>query len=267
MDILNNDFMADLEAQANAATAIETAQLEAAAQAAAEAPAQDQATEEPAEAQDELPVVEHVAGTIKEMVSNVTVEQREQKALELRTELQIRIDTETAKPAGITAKMLGVLERGQKELSAPGVAAIMHAMDIDSAFVNRSLRSGDHFNVYALDKIREILAGLGLGFIKNEVIRNVLISMFRFQKAGIPFNGDHLGGAISKQWKVDRKAAGLLSRHTMAPGTVSTQSSQMRNALQVLGIVTSNRRSGKDEIFTLTDTPQTRRLKEVLMGA
>lgn len=266
--LLNNDFLADLEAQALVAEQEEAAAatlkaLEEPAPVAIEATPGQAAAEEIAD----VVIQVHVPGTVKELVSNVTPEQRDQKALELRTELQTRIDAEKASSAGITAKMLGILERGQKELTIPGVAAILHALDIDSAFVNRSLRNGDRFNVYALDKIREVVAGLGLGFIKNEVIRNVLISMFRFQDAGLVFTGDHIAAAISKDWKVDRKGAALLSRHTMSSGTAPTQKSQMSNLLQVLGIATSNKRQGKLEVFTLTDTPQTRRLKEILMPA
>jgi hypothetical protein len=36
------------------------------------------------------------------------------------------------------------------------------------------------------------------------------------------------------------------------------------NALEVLGIATSNMMRGAAEVFTLTDTPQTRRLQQVL---
>lgn len=269
-----NQFMGDiagaadvLAAQAQAAGEAEkiaAAEAEALAQAEAEAQAALPAAEAPV--QDEPLVTRHVPGDIKAMIDNVTLEARHQKADEIRAELVARREHDTSDGRTMGPGKTNSLKKAEKDLATPGAAGFFCAVDIDPSFINRNISGDGRFNVYALDKIRDIISGIGGGFLQNPINRAVLASMLNFRDANIPFTMAHMQAAISSGVKIERALAKHLVRHTVAPSTAPTQSSQMSHALQVLGIATAQT-VGRVTTFTLTDTPQTRRLEQVLRAA
>lgn len=251
---------AALEAEADKQAELEQAMIEAE----VHAPAVDEADEAPAV--DDAVVMPHVAGDLKEMVSNITEEVKVTKQAEVNAEFASRIAFEQAQP-GLSSKMVPNLEAAQKKMATLGTAGIFCAIDIDPTFINREVSTGSRFNVYALQKINDLVTALDAGFLQNPINRAMLLSLFNFRDAGVPFNGDAALAAVSDKVKVERAIAKHLVRHTVSANTASTQKSQVVNALQVMGVVTSNKLRGKAEVFTLTDTPQTRRLEDVLRKA
>jgi len=247
------EALAELEAQAEAemAQAIEDA---------------GPAEEIPDEA-DEIVPVNHVPGVLKDMIDNVTPEQREQKQKEIAAEYAARRAYENTKPGGLTAGKEAKLAGYEKKMVTPGTAAMFVALDIDPSFINRQLSVRDRFNIYALDKINDLTTALGAGFMKNAFNRAIVMSLFNFRDAGIAFTSEAAHGAACDKIKVDAAIRKHLVRHSVAPSTAPTQQSSTMNALEVMGIVTSNQLRGKAEVYTLTDTPQTRRLEEVLRAA
>jgi hypothetical protein len=269
-----NTFMGDIAGAAEnlemeaLLKAEEEAALENARQAAeAEAQAnQPPADEEPAPTHDEPLMVNHVPGDIKVMIDNVTPEARQQKAEEIRSELAARVAHDTAGDRSMGPGKQNSLKKAEKELATMGAAGFFCAVDIDPSFINRNIAGDGRFNVYALDKIRDLISGIGGGFVQNPINRAVIASMLNFRDAGLPFTMAHMQAAISSGVKVERAVAKHLVRHTVAPSTAPTQSSQMSHALQVMGIATAST-IGRVTTFTLTDTPQTRRLEQVLRAA
>ncbi len=157
----------------------------------------------------------------------------------------------------------GKLKTYRKKMVLPGIAALTIAANIDPNFMNGSGNNANkRFNVYAIDKLADLLHGLNSGHIKNAVNKAIVESLFRFQEAGVPFTGLAAQGAVSGNLKVDKDVAALLTRHTASPGTAPTQSSSTMNALAVLGAV-KNTGSAKFPIWQLTDAPVVERLKEV----
>ncbi|PZR92281.1 MAG: hypothetical protein DI537_13935 [Stutzerimonas stutzeri] len=247
---------ADLEEAAHAAE-----QAADAAKAQAAAPAEDEEKPEP----EELPAPAHVPGTMKELAGNVTPEAILLMTDAVNHEFDGRIAFEQSKPA-VGPNLVANLETARKRMTSEAAVRVFCAIDLDPTFINREISAGKRFNVYALkEKVTDLIVGLSAGFMSDRRIICVLTSMFRFQDAGVPFTGITASAAISDKIKVDRKTGALLTRHTVAANTAPTQQSQVMNALETLGIVTSNRQKGENEVFTLTDTPQTRALKEVLM--
>lgn len=236
------------------------------AQAALEAKDETPAEEEGEPVNDEPLLTRHVPGDIKAMIENVTPEARQQKAEEILAEIQSRRENDTAGGRSMGPGKENSLKKAEKELATIGAAGFFCAVDIDPSFINRQVSGDGRFNVYALDKMRDLISGIGGGFIQNPINRAVIASMLNFRDAGVPFTMQHMQAAISHDVKVERAVTKHLVRHTVAAGTAPTQSSQMSHALQVMGVVTAST-IGRVTTFSLTDTPQTRRLEQVLRAA
>lgn len=268
------DFMGDilgaaenLQAQAEVQAVIDAEKAAAEAQAREQAEAQAGPAHEPEVVAEEPMVLKHVPGDIKEMIGNVTPEARQVKANEIMTELQTRIAYETRNGQPLGSNAGNSLLQAQKHLATVWAAGYFCAVDIDPSFINRSVSGDKRFNALALCKIRELIGGIDGGFVRNKIVRAVLLSLFNFRDAGLPFTMSAMQAAISSSVRVETK--GILKhlvRHTVAASTAPTQSSQMSHALQVMGIVTAQT-IGRQTTFTLTDTPQVRRLEEVLRAA
>ncbi len=225
-------------------------------------PATGQAEEEPAS--EEEPV-EHVPGDLKTLKGNFTPEEKQAKKDEIVTEFNERKEFEKAQP-GLSSKMIPNLEAEEKKMATIGAAGIFLAMDIDPSFINREVSTGSKFNVYALQKVNDLIVALDGGFMQNAINRAIVMSLFNFRDAGVPFTGQAALCAVSDKIKADRAIAKHLVRHTVSANTASTQKSSTMTALKTLGIVTNSGPRGQ-EIWTLTDTPATRRLEEVVRKA
>lgn len=256
---------AELEAKekAEAEAAAELAALEAA----TIEPDAGQATDEEPAGQEEveLEAVEHVPGDLKTLKTNFTAEEKQAKKDEIVTEFTERKDFEKAQP-GLSSKMIPNLEAEEKKMATIGAAGIFLAMDIDPSFINREVSTGSKFNVYALQKVNDLIVALDGGFMQNAINRAIVQSLFNFRDAGIPFTGQAALCAVSDKIKADRAIAKHLVRHTVSANTASTQKSSTMTALKTLGIVTNSGPRGQ-EVWTLTDTPATRRLEEVVRKA
>lgn len=156
------------------------------------------------------------------------------------------------------------LAKSRAALAMPSAAAIMIAANVEPNFINRSVAEGSCYNVYAADKLADFVRGLRDGMIRNAINNAVARSLFAFQKAGEDFTGELAKAAASAQYPVsEKKHKDLLTRHTVSPGTASTQTSSTMIALQSLGIVEQTG-NAKFPVYKLTDAPVVNRLKEVL---
>lgn len=151
----------------------------------------------------------------------------------------------------------------QKRLVLPGIAALTLATNVDADFMNSS---GSHearrYNIYAIDKLADLLHGLNDGHIRNAVNKAIVASLLRFGAADVAFTGVAAQGAVSQNLAVEKEIEGLLVRHTASPGTAPTQSSSTMSALMTLGAV-ENIGNKRHPIYKLTDTPVVGRLKEI----
>lgn len=254
-----------IDEQAQHAAEVEAAAELAALEAAAIEPDPGQTNEEPATEEVELEAVEHVPGDLKTLKTNFTPEEKQAKKDEIVTEFTERKEFEKAQP-GLSSKMIPNLEAEEKKMATIGAAGIFLAMDIDPSFINREVSTGSKFNVYALQKVNDLIVALDGGFMQNAINRAIVQSLFNFRDAGIPFTGQAALCAVSDKIKADRAIAKHLVRHTVSANTASTQKSSTMTALKTLGIVTNSGPRGQ-EVWTLTDTPATRRLEEVVRKA
>ncbi|MBY3231840.1 hypothetical protein [Rhizobium laguerreae] len=259
---------AELAAQEAARLAAEEAAKIAAAEAGQDGTGQEPATgEDPAKPSDEvldLTPVKRVEGVLKEMKAEFEPEAKEAKKADIVMSFEDRIAFEKAQP-GLSSKMVPNLEAEQKKMATIGAAGLFLAMDIDPGFINREVSTGSRFNVYALQKVNDLIVALDGGFMQNAINKAIVQSLFNFRDAGIPFTGNAALAAASDKVKADRAITKHLVRHTVSANTASTQKSSTMTALKTLGIVENTGTRG-NEVWTLTDTPATRRLEEIVRG-
>lgn len=265
-----NEFF---NAMADQAAAVETgaaalAEIEAEKELAAieaqanEEPAQAEA---PAEEEQAAPAIEHVEGDLKAMKENFSLEDKEAMKAEIVAGFATRKAFEQSQP-GLSSKMIPNLDAEEKKMATIGAAGLFLAMDIDTGFINREISTGSRFNVYAFQKLNDLIVALDGGFIQNAINRAIVTSLFNFRDAGLAFTGHAALAAASDKVKVDRTIAKHLARHTVSEATAPTQKSSTMTALKTLGIVINTGTHGH-EVWQLTDTPQTRRLEEVIRKA
>lgn len=155
------------------------------------------------------------------------------------------------------------LDKTRAKLTMPSAAAILIAAQVEPDFINRSVAEGSRYNVYAADKLADLVKGLRDGTLTNKINIAICKSLFAFRAAGEKFTGEMAKAAACDKMKVSAAMQKILIRHTVDPGTMSTQTSSTMTALQTMGIV-KNTGSFRAPVYELTDTPQTKRLKEVL---
>lgn len=152
------------------------------------------------------------------------------------------------------------LKKQRSKMALPGIAAMMIATNTTPETINRSIAEGKRFNVYAIDKLNDLLHGLNSGHFKNAINIAVMKSLFKFRAAGVQFTGIAALAAASDKVKVEKQLQALLTRHTVSAATGPTQASSTMSALQALGVVI-NTGTAKYPIWNLTNAPVTLELE------
>lgn len=197
-----------------------------------------------------------------EQVAAIDEETRLEKAREIGAAFDARAAFQKAKDPN-NEKIHVSLGKARGKLAMPSAAAVLIATSVPSDFISRSVSEGSMFNVYAADKVADLVAALKGGEVRNAINNAILRSLFKFRDAGEAFNGEMAKAAASDKIRVTGAQKNLLVRHTVSSGTAPTQSSSTMSALQLLGIV-ANSGTAKFPVYQLTDTPQTKKIAEVL---
>jgi hypothetical protein len=155
------------------------------------------------------------------------------------------------------------LNKVRKALMWKDTSRVMLAAQVDPSFINRTLHDGSRYNVYAVDKVADAVKGIADGVISNAINRACMVSLFQMRKAGLPFTGEVAKACASDKHHIDLAIRKHLLRHTVSASTAPTQASSTMQALETLGIV-KREGSSRNPTFTLTDSPITKRLEEVL---
>jgi hypothetical protein len=227
---------------------------------------EDEAEEEPAsvEAEEEPETVEAEASSdLNTIIKGVSVRRAKGMSDKLVNQFAIRAEFEKqTSPANTSIQKKLIAYQGK--LVLPAVTALMVAIDLDPTFVNRSLSgSGKRFNIYAIDKVADLVMALNTGAFRNAINRCVISSMFRFEKANEPFSQNSAQAAASHHIKVGSTHSGLLVRHTVSESTAPTQASSTMNALLALKVV-KNTGSVKHPVWAMIESPTRSRLLEIV---
>lgn len=168
---------------------------------------------------------------------------------------------ETTKNAGNTSIQKSLDKSRAKLTQARSVATLLIA-DVTPDFITRSTHEGSAYNVYAADKLADLVNALNTGTIGNAINNAVMRSLFKFRAAGEQFTGEMARAAASDKLRVQGQAAKLLTRHTVSTSTAPTQASSTMQALVTLGVV-ENKGTTRAPVYELTDTPATKRFEEI----
>lgn len=185
---------------------------------------------------------------------------------DVRYQFETRLEFELRKDPNAKDKIGASLGKSEKKLSTMAAATVLVAASVDPNFINGGSNAGGTYNVYAIDKVADLVQALAGAGVRNAINNAITRSLFKFRAAGVTFTGEMAKAAASSNIKVDKAMQALLVRHTVAPSTAPTQASSTMQALQTLGIV-RNVGTQKFPAYALTDTPATRRLEEVLARA
>lgn len=144
-------------------------------------------------------------------------------------------------------------------------ARVLIATQVSPSFITEQSREGEHYNVYAMGKLNDLVDGLCGLPLKNAINIAIVRSMFKLREKGIALTRKTLECAASDKIRVtDKEIASALIRHTVGATTAPTQTSSTMRALETLGIVKSTG-SKTNTVFELLDTPQTRALESIAL--
>lgn len=139
-------------------------------------------------------------------------------------------------------------------------SAIVAGLDLD--VFNKQEVKAKKRNVYALQKLRDLLYAATTGHFDNAVNIATLKSLKALDGQYL-FTGLVARACASDKVAVDKQVGALLSRHTMSEASASTQSSSTMTALEDLGVV-KNVGSRQHPVYALTWTPMCERLMAIV---
>ena len=208
--------------------------------------------------ENEPPVTE--ADSFTAMMAGMTAVEIEPVALRIVERFSARVAYETDKnPDNLNIHR--TLRKTQAELSRESSQKVMLACGVDPSFIDRQLRDGARYNVYAIDKVADLVSYLAGNVSLNRINNAVIRSLFRFEAAELDFTGEMAKAAASDKIRVEPRFRAHLTSHTVSASTAPTQASSTMQALVTLGVVKAEG-SSKNPTFRLTDSAATRYLRE-----
>lgn len=200
--------------------------------------------------------------TLTEMLAEISEQRRKTMATKTAQAFDDRMEFEHRERPG-NESIQTKLKAAKAKMTNLGVAGVMIATQFDPQVFNRSVTEGRRFNIYAINKLADLLQGLESGTFRNDVNIAVMKSLFRFKANGMQFNGTAALAAASDKVKVEQGMAKILVRHSVSSATAPTQASSTMNALAAIEAV-RNTGTAKHPIWELQDNAVTRRMEEVL---
>jgi hypothetical protein len=181
-------------------------------------------------------------------------------------EFDVRATFETAKDAG-NSNIHRTIKKARAQMVTKRAARVLLATNVDPVIFNRSIHDGARYNVYAIGKLGDCVAGLTDGKVSNSINLAIMRSLFHFRAAKSQFTGEMAKAAASDKIRVaDSALKALLVRHTVSASTAPTQASSTMQALETLGIVKRSG-SGRNPNFDVMDAPVAAKLESVLLAA
>lgn len=201
--------------------------------------------------------------TFMELVEAVTPARIKTAAAKLAAEYTERQRFQ-AEVAPSNTKIQAKLTSQAKVAANKDVVAVLIAAEVPATFINATRGDGatQRFNVYAIDKMHDLIKGINAGHISNAVNACVVQSMIAFEEAGVDFTSKHAMASVSGDIDVDPASKKLLKRHTASASTAPTQQSSTMAALRRLGAV-ENKGSTAKPVWKFTNAPIVERLKQI----
>lgn len=218
------------------------------------AAAQAQADLDQAPAQDQ-------AAPYADLIAAVTETQAREMQDALVAQLSARAQYEAEKSPN-NLNIQKTLSKLAKKQVTPGIVRGMIVTGTDAGVINRSEMGEKRRNVYALEKLHDLLYAAVTGHMGNAINRAIVASMVKLGDVQLPFTAVVAKAAASDKCPVENHYKPHMRRHTVSESTAPTQMSSTMTALEDLGVVV-NKGGRNTQVWEFTDTPLARRLIEV----
>ncbi len=166
-----------------------------------------------------------------------------------------RVAFETAHKSA--ASLFDKLAKSRKFFTNRHVAKFCVDYAITLDFVNRQETSAKRFNIYAINKVEDVISSCRMhSACKNAINFAIVSTLFALDAAKLRDKMTHVLAKVcasDKETLADISLRRYLTRHTVSTSTSSTQASSTINALQVLNVVKSSRDANNVECFNLQD--------------
>lgn len=184
---------------------------------------------------------------------------------QMNLQIDLRRDMEIEKSA-YNDNMQRTLKKVRATLVRQYAARVLIATSVSPSFITEQSREGEHYNVYAMGKLNDLVDALCGLPMKNAINIALVRSMFKLRDAGKQITRRILEAAASDKIPLkDKELEGLLIRHTVGHTTAPTQTSSTMRALETLGIVKFTGPKNAT-VFEILDTPQTRQLEQIALA-
>jgi hypothetical protein len=183
-------------------------------------------------------------------------------ALAVVQEFDTRIAYENTKNSE-NDNIVKTLNKSSAKLASVSAARVMMTCNVASSFINRAERVNAKYNVYASEKLADIIASLRDARCFTNAINNAVIRSMLKCDAKIAFTHKLAIASASDKVNVDATIRKHLVRHTVSVSTASTQASSTMNALVTANICEEYRDDSNIVAYRLRDNVQVAALREI----
>jgi hypothetical protein len=184
-------------------------------------------------------------------------------ALAVVQEFDTRIAYENTKNSE-NDNIVKTLNKSSAKLASVSAARVMMTCNVAASFINRAERVNAKYNVYASEKLADIIASLRDARCFTNAINNAIVrSMLKCDAAKIAFTHKLAIASASDKVNVDATMRKHLVRHTVSVSTASTQASSTMNALVTANICEEYRDDSNNVAYRLRDNVQVAALREI----
>lgn len=184
--------------------------------------------------------------------------------------INAQFDARCAYEASKDAKdsMMLRLKTQRESMTHNVIAEMIATYQIDVAFINRAEKKNARMNVYAIDKIVNLLRCAAKVDALNHYTRAILLTAKKFQENALLMTQDDAMLACNYDAKSkDKTREKLIVRYAnvVAANTASTQASSSLNTLKECNLLSESKSAANDTQFKIDfDSALTKRLLETL---
>jgi len=164
--------------------------------------------------------------------------------------------------------MQTTLQKLRKSFDHDAIASVMLASNVNADFINVAERSNARFNVYAAEKVQNLLAYVAKQSLHlNHYTLHILKTCDAMTKADMLMTHSDAVASCSSDSKIsDKTRAKLVSRYARltSANTASTQASSSLNALKVCNVIEETRDASNNVAYRVRDTDAAKTLLAML---
>lgn len=199
-----------------------------------------------------------------ELCNAISDEDAKSFTLNVVASFDARAENEMKKNAD-NANIQKNLAKSRAKFARTSAARFMNVANVKSDFILRAERVNAQYNVYAIEKVADLIDAVMHKRALNAINLNVLKSIFKCASKDVAFT--HKLAVASASDKVvveDASVRKLLSRHNVSLTTASTQASSTMNALVTCNVVSEYMTDAREVAYRLNENALVEALREIV---